>query len=535
MITIREATLDDVKGIRDVFQSEYDDRYPYPQYYDVEALHHLVYDSGTVLLVAIDEDTGRVAGTASVVFSIAAQNDLAGEFGRLVVHPDFRGRGIGKRLMQARIDHVQSRLHVGIVDNRTSHTFSQRISGRFGFVPVGFVPMKLLVTRRESTAQYVRYFGEALTLRRNNPRIIPEASRLAGFALENCGLQKDVIIDETSVAYSSEHDFELGELRTEGYAPLLRIERGRVRHRDVFGPVRLHYGMFQLESRQTDYLIAYRDGQVVGGIGFLVDEGEKTAKVIELISVGEEPIRFLLESLLQRCPTELGTEYIDIDVSAYSPRMQRTLLELGFLPVSYIPANVFHQVERLDVIKMARLLVPPDFSDVHVCDVVEPIANAVIEAFTSREVLPRIASASQSTPLFDGLNKEQRARLLSICTAHSFQPGEAIYSKGTSDGTMHLVLRGNVELLGNESRCIGVVGTGQCLSESSLLHSPPAIPPHTLDAVAREAVETAAFGNADFGELIRRRPDIGLVIYRNLAIDVSKKLQTAGDAEERIA
>ena len=212
--------------------------------------------------VATDDLNRRPAGNHTPVLE---HDDLVGEFGRLVVHPDFRRHGIGKKLMQGRIDRVQSRLHVGIVENRASHNLSQKISSRFGFVPVGFIPMKLMLARRESVAVYVRYFSDALSLRRNHPRIIPEAGLLAGFALEHCGLHQDAIIDDTSSPYPHDDHFELEELKTEGYASLLRIERGRLRHRDVFGPVRLHYGLFQLQARRSHYLIARRKGQVAGG------------------------------------------------------------------------------------------------------------------------------------------------------------------------------------------------------------------------------------------------------------------------------
>jgi GNAT superfamily N-acetyltransferase len=417
MIEVREAKLEDIDGIRQVFQAEYGDDYAYPQYYDAEMLAKLIYANDTILLVAIDSDTRRVAGTASVVFSIGAYNDLIGEFGRLVVHPEFRGQGIGKLLMEGRVQRVESRLHLGIVENRAAHQFSQRISNRFEFVPVGFLPMKLLLRRRESIAMYVRYFGDALTLRRNNPRIIPEASTLATIALRNCGLPSDAIIDDSSAPFPHDEDFQLDELKTEGYASLLRIERGRVRHRDIFGPVRLHYGLFQLQARHSNYLIARRRGHVAGGIGLMVDVAEKAIRVFELISHSDDSIRFLLSTLVDQCQKHLGSEYIEVDVSAYAPRMQRTLLELGFLPVSYIPANIFHEVERLDAIKMAKLLVPFDLGTVDLCDAVRPIANAVIESFTSKEVLPRIAEASRHAPLFAGLNDEQRRRLLTRCTS----------------------------------------------------------------------------------------------------------------------
>ena len=524
MITVGEATLDDVEGIREVFQSEYGDQYAYPQYYDTDVLARMIYTDGTLLLVAKDSESGRVAGTASVVFSVGAHDDLVGEFGRLVVHPDFRRHGVGKMLMQGRVDRVQSRLHVGIVENRASHNLSQKISSRFGFVPVGFIPMKLMLARRESVAVYVRYFSDALSLRRNHPRIIPEAGLLAGFALEHCGLHQDAIIDDTSSPYPHDDHFELEELKTEGYASLLRIERGRLRHRDVFGPVRLHYGLFQLQARRSHYLIARRKGQVAGGIGYMVDQAEKAVRVFELISRTDAPIRFLLKSLLEKCQRDLKVDYIDLDVSAYSPRMQRTLLELGFLPASYIPANVFHEVERLDAIRMVRLLVPLDLGELVFCEAMQPIAEAVIDQFAGRSVLPRIAKATRDAPLFSGLTQEQCQRLLGIFAAQSFSAGEPLFRVGQSDGMVHLILSGSVQLLDAE-RKIGVVDEGQCLGETSLLGADPATFAHSVDAVAVSDVESACFSVTDFRDLVRRHPDLGVVIYRNLAADVSNKLR----------
>jgi CRP-like cAMP-binding protein/GNAT superfamily N-acetyltransferase len=529
MITVREAALNDVEGIRDVFQAEYGDHYAYPQYYDTNALTRLVYAEGSVLLVAVDSETKRVAGTASVVFSVGAHNDLVGEFGRLVVHPDFRGRGIGKQLMQGRLERVETRLHVGIVENRASHPFSQQISSRFGFVPIGFIPMKLLLQRRESVAPFVRYFADALALRRNHPRIIPEVNSLAGFAFENCGLLADAIIDDTSAPFPHDDEFELAELKTEGYASLLRIERGRLANRDVFGPIRLHYGLFQLRARHSHYLIARRKDQVAAGIGYMIDEAEKAVRVFELISLSDEPIRFLLNALLQKCQLELDVEYIEVDVSAYAPRMQRTLLELGFLPVSYTPANVFHEVERLDAIKMSRLLVPLDLGELQFCEALRPLAESVIKSFADRDVLPRIAAASQQTPLFIGLSDEQRQRLVAICEPCSFEPCEPLYRQGERDGTMHLLLAGEVELVAHGPHHLANVTTGQCVGETSLLYSPNSTPAHSVSAVAKTTVETAAFPNRDFSELIRRRPDIGVVIYRNLAADISTKLKLAAE------
>ncbi len=527
MIEVREATLEDIEPIREIFLATYGDSYAYPQYYDLQVLAKLVYADGTVLLVAVDSETKRVIGTASVVFSVGAYNDLVGEFGRLAVHPDFRGRGVGNLLMEGRIERVRSRIHVGLVENRVAHQFSQKISKAFDFVPVGFIPQKLLLKRRESVANYVRFFGDALCLRRNNPRVIPEASQLAGLAQDNCGLPFDAIIDDTSAPYPHENDFELGELKTEGYTSLLRIERGRLRHRDVFGPIRLHYGLFQLRAAHSHYLLARREDQIAGGIGFMVDDVEKAVRVFELISLSDEPIRYLLEQLVMKCERELDVEFIEVDVSAYSPSIQRTLLEMNFQPVTYVPANVFHEVERLDAIKMARLLVPFDLGTTHLSDELQPIADTVIRNFESNDVLPRIAQAARQVPIFIGLNDEQRTRLIAASDARSFQPGEEIFHEGSKGGTMHLVLQGEVALSVGDRENVAVIIAGQCLGETSLVHTGVATPPHSATATAKTVVETAAFASEDFAELTRRRPDIGVVIFRNLAADISAKLKDA--------
>ena len=52
-----------------------------------------------------------------------------------------------------------------------------------------------------------------------------------------------------------------------------------------------------------------------------------------------------------------GAALIELNVSAYAPRLQRILHDLGFRPAAYAPAMVFRGTERLDVIKMVRLSV----------------------------------------------------------------------------------------------------------------------------------------------------------------------------------
>ena len=101
--------------------------------------------------------------------------------------PTIAVRGVGKLLMEARIEHVKDRIHVGIVENRCAHTYSQRISHRHGFVPVGFLPMKLFFPPPRKRCAVLSALFQCAGLRKNNPRIIPEVYPIAEMALRNCG------------------------------------------------------------------------------------------------------------------------------------------------------------------------------------------------------------------------------------------------------------------------------------------------------------------------------------------------------------
>ena len=521
MIIIREAVATDAAGIREIFLSCYGTDYAYPQFYDIEQLTKIIHSDATFVLVAEDDETGLLAGTASVVTEVGAYSDMVGEFGRLAVHVDFRERGIGGLLMEERLKRVRERLHVGLIDARVLHPYTLKIAEAHAFSVVGFLPLKMLLSFRESIALMAQHFGESLALRRNHPRIIPEIHALAHQSMTNCSLEFDAIVDEESAPYPHCQDFELQELTTEGYTPLLRIERGRVRNREIFGPMRLHYGFFKLQACHASYLVARDEGRIVGAIGFTVDKVEKAVRIFELISSEDNVIRFLLSALDSMCREKLDVAYVEVDVSAYAPRMQRTLLELNFLPAAYIPALAFHEVERLDVVKMVSLMVPLELGTIVLSPTAQKIADIVLKGFTNRTILPRIAKAVETLKLFEGLSEEQVLRVASVCSLATFEGEQTIFNEGDLDRSMHVILDGVVSItVKGFEQSVGTVGSGECLGEMSLLTASP----HSATARAQTNVETAVLLHTDLAGLFRQRPDIGLVMYKNLAVGLGSKL-----------
>jgi GNAT superfamily N-acetyltransferase len=522
MIEIRHATGADARSIRDIFEANYGHDYIYPEYYEAELLKKLVYGDDTLVLVAEETQSKDILGTASVVLESGAYSDLAGEFGRLAVHPDAWGRGIGSMLLQRRIEEVEHRLHVGFMEARVFKPHSLANGLHHDFLPVGFLPLRLrLGSRWEHAALLVRYFGDALELRRNHPRVVAEVYQLANLSLEQVGIRPDVVVDEEASSYPPAGLYSLQQMTEHGYSSLLRIERGRLRRREIFGPLRLHYGFFKLRSERSHYLIAKSRDQVVGAIGYTHDEVDQNIRIFELISLDDYVVRFLLEQMERVCRERSDVCCIEIDVRADAPRMQRTLVEMSYVPVAYVPAFAFHKVERLDVVKMQRLLVSlPELP----CQLLPPadrVAELVLEAFAQRQVLPGIDRTLSRSSFLRGLSDEQMRRLGGVCSRVSFDSGEKVFRAGEPCSETYLLLDGEVEVRGSGSRPLGRVGPGECLGEVALMIGTP----HSADAIAVEPVKAAVLTHEALSDLVHQRPDIGIVLYRNLARGLSRKLR----------
>lgn len=525
MIHIRVAGEEDASWIREIFESTYGEDYAYPEFYEETFLKKLIYSDDTLVLVAEDDDKGMVVGTASVVLESGAYTDLVGEFGRLAVHPTAWGQGIGSMLLQERIKRVEDRLHVGFMEARVTHPFSLTNGLRHGFAPVGFLPLKLRFGgHRENTALLVQYFGEALELRRNHPRIIPEAYQLAGVAMDQVGIKRDFIVDENAPPYPHGGEYTIQELSAQGYSSLLRIERGRLRKREVFGPLRLHYGFFRLRAEHSNYLIAWQGDHIAGAVGFTLDKCEQIVRIFELICLEDQAVRLLLHELEVRTRDEYDMCYMEIDVSAHAPGMQRTLLELGYVPAAYVPAMAFHRVERLDVLKMVRLLIPCDTGPMTLVPPVEDLAELILRGFQRQEMLPRIGELLDRIGLFAGLSEEQVQRMAASCGHASFGAGDLIFSQESECSETYIVLDGEVEIkVDGMDRAVGTVIPGECLGEVALLTGSR----HSASAEALIDVRAAFLKRADLTELVRQRPDIGVVLYRNLARGLGEKLRRA--------
>ncbi|BBM81933.1 GNAT family N-acetyltransferase [Candidatus Uabimicrobium amorphum] len=520
MYEVRKAQDSDVVGIKELFICTYGEKYPYHQFFDLWSLKKMCFDDDYAFIVCVEKETQRVVGSASVVMNIGAYADLVGEFGRLIVHPDARKQGLAQLLMEGRLQAIKDRLHVAIVDARTAHPYSQKVAEKNNFRVVGFLPQYLsILDQHESVSLLVQYFGNALSLRKHNPCIVPEVYHIAATAMRNVGIDFDAVIDEKTQAYPYKDTYTTEELTTTGYSHLLRIQRGRLKNREVFGSMRLHYGFFKLNAKNAHYIIAKENGNIVGAIGYSVDDIGKAAKVFELISIDDQCIYFLIQQMQKKCK-EIGMRHIEIDVSGYSPRIQRTLLELQFLPAGYIPAFAFHDVERYDVIKMINILDSFEQNPYCTTEKGQEMADIVFKEFIKQNSYNKIHDCMKQVKLFESLNSEQLQRISLISSIRFFEDQQTIFNQGDTSQELYIIVQGEVEISQNDKK-IATVHNCECLGEMSLVDSTS----HSAAATAKQQVKTLVILHQDIKELMRVRSDIAALLYKNLARSLSAKLR----------
>ena len=268
----------------------------------------------------------------------------------------------------------------------------------------------------------------------------------------------------------------------------------------MFSGLHLDQGLPSLHSHKASYLVASDEGQTLGAVGFTVLDDSGNVRIVELIARDEAVKGCLLRRAVEEAEQVYNAEVIDIDLSATHPRIQKTMLELGFLPVGFIPGMVFHQTGRLDVLKMLKLNVDWELGPVELTGSGQAMFDVVAPAFIRRDALRRGHQLARGAAVLEGLSPLE----LDFVTraAQELRPGEGTALPG--DG-LSILLAGEVKLAGIPLSAVGSFGELSLLTGEKLTEVTAGAGAHMLHLSPRA-----------FSELCDRQPRLGVKLYRNL-------------------
>jgi predicted GNAT family N-acyltransferase len=501
-MNIRPVREEDIEQVIALFRANYGEDYAMPQFYDPEWVKRGVYSDHIIWLV-IEED-GRVVASGACILNAGDYNDQIGEIGRLVVDPSMGGRGLGRAMLSALVDASDERVEFAFAEARTVHPKTQRIDDRIGLVALGFLPMYYMMSWRESLVLSGQLFGNGRRLRQPGAaEVIPAVAPLAELSLRNLELDETFRVRPNARPYPLDLQVPLSPLTESALPRLLRIEQGRLIEPEMFSAMQVDLGLAQLTARKAQYLVAADDERTFGAVGFVYDAHNKSVRLIELIGQDEAVKGSLLRQALELAEQTYPVEMLKCDVSAQSPRLQQTLLEMGFLPAAYVPGMVFHASHRLDVVKMIKLNVAWELGPIELTPPSQKYYDVVVPAF-ERASVQRIQKVLPArVPLLDGLTRLELEFFRMACEAQAPAAGAEL-----QPGVLYVVTAGQLRHNGRGFGSGECVGTAPVMEVSNGAETGPVAGPDT---------QVLALSPAALKELADRYPRLGVKLYRNLA------------------
>ncbi|MCA9575659.1 MAG: GNAT family N-acetyltransferase [Polyangiales bacterium] len=528
-VTIREAQEDDVVAIAGLYRACYGDDYPFVEFYDHAWIKRGVYDSGIRWYVAVADDLGgRLLGSAAIMLNAGDADDQVSEIGRLVVHPDGRGRDLATQLVERVVRDADELSDFAFAECRSAHAGSQVIFHRLGFHVVGAEPLAYELGAYETVFFVCRLSEGARVLRRGAPLVAPEVYELACHALHNCGIEVDVRVSPDARPHPVERerdDLVLEDMQSRQHYRLLRMGRQHFLDPDVFGSFRLEHGNLKLKQHAARYLVLRSGEAVVAGIGFTWDDVDRKVKVFELVAADARYKGTLLERAIAHIEAELDPRYIALDVNAHATATQASLVRLGFAPCVYAPSMVYVMGERFDVVKMVKLRQEPRLDHWVVIDAMRRAAVLVKDAVWDTARGSTVDRITRELSLFRGLRDADVRTLGARCRELSYAPGEVVFGEGTQEQALFVVIEGAVQIErraeDGSAEPVATIGERGVFGEMALVEQLP----RSATARATAPSRLLVLSPRDFDAFVQERPEAGVVVLRNLAVVLSERLR----------
>jgi hypothetical protein len=222
--------------------------------------------------------------------------------------------------------------------------------------------------------------------------------------------------------------------------------------------------------------------------------------------------------------SQFGAVFVEVDVLMSAPRMLKSAEQLGFVPVGYLPAFYSRGGSYTDVVKLVKLNMAYAREQAPMTAESRAIVELVDRNFDDQHVGLAIINLLRTLPIFEGLGDGELRRIARLFVQKLYRPGEVVFRKGDSGEEAYIVMRGQVDIrIDENSKPIATLTNGKIFGEQAFLDGAPRV----AWATATQPSILLVVQRAAMMDLIQREPHLGLVIMRNIALDLSTKLRHA--------
>lgn len=391
-----------------------------------------------------------------------------------------------------------------------------------GFLPVGYCPGMFMLHERSSAVPYFWMHPQTRDHRRPAPELIPVIEPLARDVLTSFGIQFDASVREDALSYPANHELSWEEFDYVSVAKYLQTIPAVPAEilcllQDTVTPFKMHAERFRF--------FAARDGEaVVGLIGCTHDTQQQTVTITHLYGSFPAAKGWLCRKFVEDV-VNWSTAAVQVTVSGFSSRIQKTFDDLGFIPSAYFPAYSTEGEHRIDAVRMIKLLSPFNDETRQDTPAAQVIRNRVQEHFRAYELGLSVVRLLKGLHAFRGLGDGEILHILETSTQKLYRTGEVVFREGETQLEMCVVIRGeihiSVEAAGD--RVLDRLQTGTIFGELAFLNGKP------RNATATAAVDSLllVISRQAFDQLVQREQHLGMTVFNNIAMDLSEKLRAS--------
>jgi|GEM_PF-339599 predicted GNAT family N-acyltransferase len=549
-VRIRQATVADTSKwlalVRATLGEDHPSRHVYEQRWIASQLDP---SAGHETWVADDDD--RLLATLSVLNPPAATATPVANLGRNLFLADAHTNGAADELLGHVLERCSEKDQMTVARLPASDNAQQALFERHGCVCVGFQPLKHLLKGREEVLFYVKPSLSRLRSRVHISESLPQISELAAASLANLKIPGTVGVRDGATGYPLVTEVTFHDGSGVEYAGARKRAAASHPPAEISGGFNWGFGFMRVDTREalreTAYrasratgfsrvdarhepltaIFARRGAEAVGGLEYYFDEVDRCLRVVDGFGTDDLTMGALLNRATQMAQEKFSAAYVEVDILTTAPRLLKSAEQLGFVPVAYLPAFFARETEHTDVVKMVKLNLVCTVEQASLTTHARAIVRIIENCLQDHKMGVALINLLRGLSFFNGLGDGELRKVARLFTQKLARPGERVFAKGDSGDEAFVVMRGSVRIhLDEKAPPVATVGQGGLFGEQAFLDSVP----RAATAISDQPSILLVIKRTAFHELTQREPNLGMLVMRNFALELSRKLRKSTEA-----
>ncbi len=526
-VTIRQAHAGDAPQWVALAQVLLGPDYPAKEVYNPEwVASQLDPETGHETWVA--EQDGQLRASISFLKPAGANINPIANLGRDLHHPDSFSDGSADALLHKVTELATERAQMAVSRISALDNAQQILYEKHGYVCVGFQPLKHMLEARVGVLFYVHPAAPVLVTRYPLSESLPQISELAAVTLEKLQISTPLLVRDGATGYPLHTELKVHVATLDDFQLWRAQAKASNPPTEISGSFNLGIGLLRVPFNVPIHaLLGQRENSIVAGVAYYYDQHDRCVRFIDCFAADDLSTGALFQQALKIVHEQLNAVYVEVDILATAPRLLKSAEQLGFVPVAYLPAFYFNDGRYADIVKMVKLNMTYSLDAGDFTAEARAIVEIIDQNFQDQKIGVAIINLLRGLPIFDGLGDGELRKIARLFTQKLYRPGEVVFRKGDSGDEAFIVMRGQVDIqLEENSRPIASVFSGKIFGELAFLDGAP----RNAFAVASQASILLIIHRTALNALVQREPHLGMVIMRNIAMDLSNKLRQANTA-----